>query len=146
MEALIVVTIIGILAAFGFPAMTKFLQTQAVRSASYDLFADLVFARSEAISRGTTVTVAGTSTTDWKQGWTIRENAGGSVIRTQSARSATINFTASQPDVTFDRNGRASANMTFNIVPVDATTNTYMKRCIRLTPSGRPQSSEGSCT
>ena len=145
MEALIVVTIIGILAAFGFPAMTKFLQTQAVRSASYDLFADLVFARSEAISRGTTVSIIGNSTTDWKQGWVIRENGGGSIIRTQSARSATINFTASQADVTFDRSGRASANMTFNIVPVDATTNVHMKRCIRLDPSGRPKSAEGSC-
>ena len=145
MEMLVVITIIGILAAFGFPAMTRFLTTQAVRSASYDLFADLIYARSEAISRGTTVSVIGVSSTDYKKGWNIRENGGGTVLRSQSPRTSAIVFTASQNTFTFDRNGRSDATMTFNIVPVESTTNDYMKRCIRLDPSGRPKSAEGAC-
>ena len=40
-EMLVVIFIIGVLAAIAFPAMNKFLVTQAVRSTSYDLFADL---------------------------------------------------------------------------------------------------------
>ena len=144
-EALVVVGIIGILASFGFPAMTRFLTTQAVRSASYDLFADLIYARSEAIARGVTVSFLGVSGTDYKQGWNIRENGGGTTIRTQSARSSAIVFTASQNTFSFDRNGRSDATMTFNIVPVETTTNDYMKRCIRLDPSGRPKSAEGAC-
>jgi hypothetical protein len=30
-------------------------------------------------------------------------------------------------------------------VPVEATNQDYMKRCIRLDPSGRPKSAEGAC-
>jgi hypothetical protein len=37
--------------------------------------------------------------------------------------------------------------MFFSIIPAANITNTtdYMKRCIRLDPSGRPKSSEGAC-
>jgi type IV fimbrial biogenesis protein FimT len=146
MEAMVVVTIVGILAAFAFPAMGRFLTTQAVRSASYDLFADLIYARSEAIARGTSVIVTGVSGTDFKQGWSIDAvGAAANPIRTQAPRSSAIVFTASQNNFTFDRNGRASATMTFNIVPVESTPNDYMKRCVRLDPSGRPKSAEGAC-
>jgi type IV fimbrial biogenesis protein FimT len=146
-EILVVISIIGLLATFGYPAMTKFLATQAVRNASYDLFADLIYARSEAISRGTTVTVQGSSGVDWKLGWNVRENAGGTTLRDQPARDSQIQFTASQASVTFDRNGRATNQMFFSIIPAANITNTtdYMKRCIRLDPSGRPKSSEGAC-
>ena len=146
-EMLTVIMIIGILAAIAFPAMNKFLVTQAVRTASYDLFADLIYARSEAIARGTTVTVMGTSSTDYKAGYVVRENAGGTTLRAQPARDSEILFTASQSEVTFDRSGRATNQMLFTIVPGPNITNPqdYMKRCIRLDPSGRPKSSEGAC-
>ena len=142
-----VVAIIAILAMFALPSMSRLLTTQAVRANSYDLFADLIYARSEAIARGSTVTVTGTSSTNWKQGWTIRETAGNTVLRTQPASSAAITFTASQNTITFDRTGRATnaAAATFNIVPVESTTNDYMKRCVRLDPSGRPRTAEGAC-
>ena len=146
-EILVVIFIVGLVATFAFPAMSTFLTTQAVRSSSYDLFADLIYARSEAIARGTTVTVTGVDGTNWKKGWTIRENEGGTVLRTQSSRDSAITFTASGAEVTFDRTGRASnaAEMTFTIVPVKSTSQDYQKRCIRLDPSGRPKSSEGTC-
>ena len=146
-EMIVVLMIIGMLAAFGFPAMTKFLTTQAVRSASYDLFSDLIYARSEAIARGVTVDIIGSGSTNFKEGWTIRENGGGTVIRTQAKRDSAINFTSSVSTITFDRNGRpqAASEITFNIVPTETTTQDYMKRCIRLDPSGRPRSAEGAC-
>lgn len=144
-EILVVIFIVGLLASFAFPAMTKFLATQAVRSASYDLFADLIYARSEAIARGTTITLTGASSTDFKQGWSIL--AGTTVLRTQPSRDSAIQFTASQNSFTFDRNGRASNQMLFSIVPASTISNAtdYMKRCIRLDPSGRPKSAEGAC-
>lgn len=150
-EMLTVIMIIGILATFAFPAMTKFLSTQAVRSASYDLFADLIYARSEAIARGTPIKVEGVSSTDFKQGWIIKlDQPPGTVLRTQPSRDSAIQFTASSSSVIFDRSGRASSAtnpLTFNIVPASNITNPqdYMKRCIRLDPSGRPKSSEGAC-
>jgi type IV fimbrial biogenesis protein FimT len=144
-EALVVLFIIGLLAAFAFPAMTTLMAKQSVRSISYDLFADLIYARSEAINRGTTVSVVGASGTNWKQGWSVRENEGNTTLRSQPARTAAVLFTASQATVTFDRNGRADGAVTFNIVPEETTTQDDRKRCIRLDPSGRPKSSEGAC-
>jgi hypothetical protein len=35
--------------------------------------------------------------------------------------------------------------VTFNIVPMATETQDYMKRCIRLDPSGRPRGAEGAC-
>jgi prepilin-type N-terminal cleavage/methylation domain-containing protein len=75
-EILVVIGIVGVLAAIAVPSMSKMIQTQSVRSASYDLNADLIYARSEAISRATNVTITGASTTDFNQGWTITEAAG----------------------------------------------------------------------
>lgn len=146
MEALVVLVIVGILAVVAFPAMTTFFTKQSIRSTAYDLFADLIFARSEAINRGTTVSIVGASGTDWKQGWTIRENAGGTTLRSQPARDSAIVFTSSDSTVTFDRSGRVGdSTVTFTIVPEAPTTQDDQKRCIRIDPSGRPKSSEGAC-
>ena len=144
-EMLTVIMIIGILAAFAFPAMTKFLVTQAVRTASYDLFADLIYARSEAIARGTPIRVKATTGSNWKLGYEVLEST--TVLRGQPARDSAIDFTGSGPEVTFDRSGRASGQLFFTIVPNSTISNPqdYMKRCIRLDPSGRPKSSEGAC-
>jgi type IV fimbrial biogenesis protein FimT len=147
-EALVVLMIIGVLAAIGFPAMTRLLQAQSIRSASYDLHADLIYARSEAIARGVTVSIIGNATTDFKQGWNIRENGGGTVLRTQPSRDSAINFTSTASSITFDRNGRtdSAAAVAFNIVPTDGSTQDSMKRCIRLDPQGRPRTAEGACS
>ena len=113
---------------------------------------DDLYARSEAITRGTTVTVTGLSGTDWKQGYTITEAAGGTTLRQTQARSSQIQFTASQNAVSFDRSGRATnaAAVNFFIAPstdYDAhAVQDYQRRCVKLDPSGRPRSIEGVCT
>lgn len=147
-EILVVIAIVGILAAIAIPAMSSLLATQAVRSASYDLNADLLYARSEAISRGTNVTITGASTTDFKQGWTITEAAGNTTLRTQGARSSKITFTGNANVYTFDRTGRVTAGSPaqWSIVPSDSGAQDYQKRCIKLDPSGRPRTNEGVCT
>jgi len=150
-EMMMVVFIIGILAVMGFPAMNRMMSTQAVRSAAYDLFADLVYARSEAITRGTTVSVLPVDAAgDWKKGWTIRENGGGTVLRDQPERTSQLSFTGPASSVTFERTGRAqnAATVQFAIGPSDTgyVVQDHMKRCVRLDPSGRPRSAEGACT
>lgn len=146
-EALTVIVIIGILAAFALPSMTKLLTTQNVRSSSYDLVADLTFARAEAIARGATITVQGNSADNWKQGWQIRD-AGGTALRQQPPVNTTrITFTGPAAAFAFDRTGRVStAGIVFSIAPVDTSALDSDKRCIKLDPSGRPKSSEGACT
>lgn len=144
---MIVVAIVGILAMFALPAMTSLLTTQAVRSSSYDLFADLIYARSEAISRGVTVTVTGAGGVDWKQGWNITVDAGATTLRSQPASSAALTFVGSQSAISYERSGRATnaAEVQFSIVPVDSSAQSFQKRCIKLDPSGRPRTAEGAC-
>ena len=145
-EILVVICIVGILAAVAIPSMSSLLSTQAVRSASYDLNADLTYARSEAISRGVDVTITGASTTDFKQGWTI--TAGSSTLRSQAARDSRITFTANNGTYVFDRTGRVTtgAPAQFAIAPSVSGAQDYQKRCIKLDPSGRPRVNEGVCS
>jgi len=147
-EILVVIGIVGLLAAIAVPSMSKMIQTQSVRSASYDLNADLVYARSEAISRATNVTITGASTTDFNAGWTITEAAGGTTLRTQGARTGKITFTANANVYTFDKTGRVivGAPAQWAIAPTESGAQDHMKRCLKLDPSGRPRTNEGVCS
>lgn len=158
-ELVVTIAIIGILAAFAMPSMQQLMATQKVRSVSYDLFADLSFARSEAISRGHNVVVQSvTGDANWIKGYTITDTsvAPNLQLRVQGqctlpAAPATctltngINFTADATNLTFDRNGRTAANVSFNIVPTDPTAIDDQKRCVKLDPSGRPRTQKGAC-
>ena len=147
-EILVVIGIVGILAAIAVPSMSKMIQTQSVRSASYDLQADLTYARSEAISRATNVTITGASTTDFNQGWTITEAAAGTTLRTQGSRTGKITFTGNANVYTFDKTGRVivGAPAQWAIAPTESGAQDHMKRCVKLDPSGRPRTNEGVCT
>jgi type IV fimbrial biogenesis protein FimT len=143
-EIIVVVTIIGILAAIAIPSMSRMLATQAVRSAAYDLNADLTFARSEAIARGTNISLKAVSGTDYKKGWTI-EDAAANKLREQGARGADIVFVGSAGTYTFDKTGRVTvgAPASWGIYPKGTSVQEFQKRCLRLDPSGRPRTVEG---
>lgn len=82
-ELIITMTIAGIIMALAVPAMTNLIKTHRLSGQANDLVGDLAFARSEAIKRGTTITIckqdAGNSsprcdtnnTTAWTPGWTV---------------------------------------------------------------------------
>ena len=144
-EILVVLTIVGILVAIAIPSMSRMLATQAVRSAAYDLTADLTYARSEAIARGQNISLKAASGTDYKQGWTIEDPAA-TKLRTQAARGADIVFVGSGGTLTFDKTGRVTtgAPASFGIYPKGTSVQDYQKRCVQLDPSGRPRTAEGN--
>jgi type IV fimbrial biogenesis protein FimT len=146
-EVLVVICIVGIVAAFAIPSMSQQIQQMSVRSASYDINADLTYARSQAITRATNVSITAAST-DFNQGWTITEAAGGTTLRVQEPRTGRINFTANATLYTFDKTGRvtAGAPAQWAISPTAATAQTHMMRCVKLDPSGRPRTNEGVCS
>ena len=67
-EVLIVIVMIGVLLAIAAPSFVTFTASQRVKTASFDLYAALTFARSEAIKRRQAVTVAPAAGTDWATG------------------------------------------------------------------------------
>jgi len=75
-EAMMVVTILGILAALAVPSFKSIIDSSRRTAYANQLFEDFAFARSEAIKRGVRVTVCpstdGSScrgTSGWEQGW-----------------------------------------------------------------------------
>lgn len=154
-ETMVVVLIIGILAAFAAPAMRDLIRTQRVRSATYDLLADLTFARSQAITLGHNVSVASSgASTNWAPGYTITDTTASPnrQLRSQSATDSSIAFTGDQSSLVFDRTGHVTSGgspnntVSFNIAPTDATAPSIQKRCVRIDPSGRPRAVEGVCS
>jgi type IV fimbrial biogenesis protein FimT len=142
-EMVIVVTIVAILAALTGPAFRDFVVRQRIRTAGYDLMADLTFARSEAIKRNSSVTITRDGS-NWTGGWTITDS-GGNTIRNHPAFADSITITMGAASIDFLLNGRASATALFTVDDADGKT-TIPARCIAVDPSGRPRSTEGSCT
>jgi type IV fimbrial biogenesis protein FimT len=76
-EAVVVMTIIGILAAIAFPSFRTLMQNQRLGTQANDFIADLSFARSEAVKRvgqvGVCVSIDGATCggTDWATGRVI---------------------------------------------------------------------------
>ena len=79
-EALIVLAIVGVLLAFGLPAMSDLVEDQQLISDSNDLFASLFTARSEAVTRNEVVSMCKIATatptacasgSSWQSGWII---------------------------------------------------------------------------
>ena len=141
-EMMIVVVIVAILTAIAVPNMLAMIRNQRIKTAAFDMFASLNFARSEAVKRNSAVTLTPTDAADWVKGWTITD-ANGNVLRTEGNRRGTTINTLSVAELTvvgpatvvFARSGRlGGAAGTFNF----SATSTAMTRCITVELSGRP--------
>ena len=139
-ELLVVVGILALMAAFAGPALSSMVATQQVRSASADLHSSLTIARSEALTRNASVTIA-PADGDWARGWTVTE-AGGTVLRRQPAYPR---LALSGPvRVVFNGDGRPDTTATpFSVTTAGAHADTY--RCVRLRLNGRSAIDKGSC-
>ncbi len=140
-EVLVVIAIAAILAAVAAPNLSWLILSNRIKNASFDVFSSLVYARSEAITRNTTVTVTPTGG-NWSSGWTVTEPVIGTVLRTQDALgSITITGPAS---VSYNGMGRLStAATTFSLTGTNA--NQANSRCISIDLSGRPVVNKGTC-
>jgi type IV fimbrial biogenesis protein FimT len=141
-EAIIVMSIMAILAGVSTSSFIWLNQTTQIRAAAFDLVADLDYARSEAVKRNDDVMVTPVGT--WTNGWTVTD-AGGTVLRRRAALGGQINFAAAPGALTFDGAGRASlANIgNFQICPPNP--GTLSGRTIRIDPSGLSRSVKTTC-
>lgn len=139
-EMLVVVAIMGLLAAIATPYMGEMIRRQRIKTAAFDVFSSLAFARSEAIKRNTSVTVEPNGG-DWAQGWRIFDS-NNNALRQQSGWDA---LSATGPaQVVFASSGRATtlASIALSASGVPASSS----RCVRVDLSGRAVSKEGPCT
>lgn len=140
-ELLIVVAVLAVMLGLGIPAFAEFTRNQRVKTASFDLFSTLVHARSEAITRNATVTVAPVSSA-WTNGWTVTD-AGGTVIRTMGA---VTNLSITGPtNVQFRGSGRLNGTVMPSF-QLTSTGSTITTRCITIDLSGRPTTKAVACS
>jgi len=146
-EMMLVVLIIGILSALAVPSMRSLIRTQQVKTISFDVFASLTLARSEALKRNVSVTMA-PGGGGWATGWTVTD-ANGNVLRTQQYSSSNASITLTGPaNVVYNSSGRLTAGavpapfvLTSN--DIEAAIKNQQERCVFLDLSGRPVSGTG---
>lgn len=141
-ELMITVTIAAVLLGIGVPSLSSFMGSQAITTASHDVTAMLVLARSEAIKRNANV-VATPVSGDWKNGWTVDVTVGGATT-TLGKQSAYNGLTITSPvaSVTYGSNGRVQGST----VPTFEITGSSHTRCVKVTLSGLPNGKTGSCS
>jgi type IV fimbrial biogenesis protein FimT len=145
MELIVTLTILGILASIAAPSFRDIMMDQRVKSASFDMTAALILARSEALKQNGSVTLAPSSgTTEWANGWTVT-GPDGATIGTQGAYATSITITG-PTSIVYTRSGRSSSATTVTLqVGSSASGSTISPRCISVGVTGQPKSVKGSC-
>ena len=149
-ELLVVVVIMGILAAIAMPNFTQLIRSMRIKNASFDVYASIAAARNEAITRNTTITITPTSGTSWADGW-VATTAGGVTVKTQNKFP---NITITGPaTLAYNSSGRLATAATcpsgtpttvcISLTATDATT--PEGRCVTMDLSGRPVTTKGVC-
>ena len=134
-EALLVVTILAVLAAAALPDLRLFMASQIVKTPASDLYASLILARSEAIKRNAAIDVV-PAATDWAKGWEVR--SGATKLRTQDGYTTRVSISSSVAGtVTYGANGRLSTSATNFKVLVPGEPKARM-RCVSVDVTGRP--------
>lgn len=142
-ELLVVVAVLVILLSAVAPSFRSFLDGQQVKSLAFDLTADLLLARSEALKRNTSVQVTRTGSS-WTNGWTTATEATSTRISTRNASAFAVSVSASAPaSITFDVYGRVSSPTSDVRITLTAS---GASRCVELDLSGRARSTVGACT
>lgn len=161
-ELVVVVVVIGILAALAIPNMSQVIETNRLITHGNDLLADISVARSEAIKQskqtGLCTLTAGSSppvcntTANWGTGWIvfIDEDTSGSwttgdkAVRVHESAASNITITPSASLLLVTKLGtRPTGSADFTVT----VCNSKLKksRVLTTTITGRPKLEEGNC-
>jgi len=135
-ELLIVMAIVAVMASIAVPSMRSFMDSQVVKAPASDLYSSLALARSEAIKRNAAVDLV-PSAADWAQGWQVRVQSGGVVLRVQESYPRVAIAASQAGTLTYGGNGRLVTSAILFRVTVPGNTEARM-RCVAVDVSGRP--------
>ena len=139
-ETMVTVAVLVILVGLATPSLHEILVAQGVKTASFDVFAGLILARSEAVSRNTTVTIAPNGGS-WSEGWTISDSSGEVVKRQNRMPQVIISGPSS---VTYNGAGRVTTGGTSISLMANGGRAPHA-RCISIDLSGRPVQKQEGC-
>jgi type IV fimbrial biogenesis protein FimT len=152
LEMMIVIAILGIVAAIAFPSFTYLSANTKIKNASTELYLALIRARNEAVKRNRLVSVT-RNAGGWAAGWQIiadQNNDGDFVdaedrVLVDAGALKRITITASQASIVFMASGRVQGTGTPTLEVVSQE-NPGMKRCITADLTGKPYTKEGPCS
>ena len=154
-EALVVIMIVGLLLGLAAPSFVTFTSSQKVKTASFDLYAAMMLARSEAIKRRKCISVIPASGSDWTSGWKVQEvadtatcvpaPASDPVVRSQDSLSGVVMGGATR--IVYRLDGRLNGLGVVGVLIQPQVADSSIKnRCIRVDQSGLPKSTNISDT
>ena len=132
-EALVVMAILGILAAVGTPLLSDMLAGGRVRTAAEELQMSMTYARSEAIKRGIVATVTPTGG-DYANGWAVASN--GATLKTAAALPGIAAIPGDT--ITYRPDGRLQNLAQVDLRITHAIRTAVPMRCVIVETSGRP--------
>jgi len=135
MELIFAVLIIGLLSGIAAPAMTSMIATQRVKTAVDDLYTAVTYARSEAIKRNSVVTIAPRGG-NFANGYDV--GIGGLVLRSDPGSSAVTIDAPGGIALAFNGYGRLTTTRVYQLELRSAQNSGLSKRCLIISPSGRP--------
>jgi len=151
-ELVITVTLLGVLLSVAVPGFRQLTLNQGVKSAAFDVFTALEYARSEAIKRpGETITLKAGASSDgaWSTGWRLLDGSNNKLRSWTVASNITVADKNTTPltQVTFTKDGHISGATAPKIeVKPTATVTGVDARCVQVDLIGRPKSKMGSCS
>lgn len=149
----ITVAILAILVTIAAPSFRSLILSQRVKTASFDLFSAISYARSEAIKLNANIQLRAGESADgaWSTGWRVVDGAGNILRRWGPVSNLSLvdeaNSTASPALLTFGLSGRLVSPVNSPMFEVSSaqTTSGVEPRCIQVDLSGRATSKIGGC-
>lgn len=151
-ELMVVVALMGIMAAMAAPSFNTFLVRQRIKDANSELVSHLTLARSEAIKRNSDVTIGSVSTSaNWSSGWKVTAVESGvitTLAQSSNLKNLTLSSGTSGPgSIVFNRSGRtesSAATISFQISDASPGS-TVTGRCVSIGLTGVSSSKDGNC-
>lgn len=135
-EIMTTLIVLAILVTIAAPSFVDLVRDQRVKTATYDVYASLAFARSEAIKRNADIDVAPLGA-DWADGWQVRVQSDGTVLKRQDPLPS-MSITGLGGALTYRRDGRIFGGAAPILVVKSSESNAITARCVRIDLSGRP--------
>ena len=146
LELMIGITILGVMSSFALPELSRLVRDQRVKTATSDVYASIIYARSEAIKRNQNVALCASTngtacagSTNWATGWIVFLDSDGDgapataadIIKKQDAFT-NVTLTGAGTNMSYRRDGRlVAATPNFVVSGTNVTS-----RCVPPLPSG----------
>ncbi len=146
-ELMIVTAIIAVVAAFAVPGLSQFVDSNRLTASANDLYSSLSIARSEAIKRNTSVTLAN-SGSGWSGGWEVYETATPATKiyqQNEVGKSISVDSSSATGTVVFNSAGQSRTNHWGANGVTFCRTNKKGKK-IDVAPSGSIRITEATCS